>query len=158
MFGGNNTNKDNNKTTSTSTTSKGGLNSLVRGTVVEGTVQSENDIRIDGTIKGKLLCSAKVIIGPTGRVEGEIRCQNAVVEGEFEGTLEVKALLDVREKAKVTGTVSTDKLVIQSGAAFNVTCSMGGAPKAAPVKAGQQPAAKQDSIAAKTTKPAGARN
>ncbi|MEQ8703015.1 MAG: polymer-forming cytoskeletal protein [Phaeodactylibacter sp.] len=125
MFGGNNK-KENTNTKSTNTpTASSGLNSLVKGTVVEGTVKSESDIRIDGTIKGKLVCDAKVIIGPTGYVEGEIRCQNAVVEGKFEGTLEVSALLNVRESAVVSGEVTTEKLIVQSGATFNVTCSMG---------------------------------
>lgn len=125
MFGGNNKKENTNTKSSSTPTTSSGLNSLVKGTVVEGTVKSESDIRIDGTIKGKLICDAKVIIGPTGYVEGEIRCQNAVVEGKFEGTLEVSALLNVRESAVVSGEVSTEKLIVQSGATFNVTCSMG---------------------------------
>jgi len=128
MFGGNNkkeVNKSKGKPSGVSTSSHA-LNSLVQGTVVEGTVKSENDIRIDGTIKGKLFCEAKVIIGPSGAVEGEIRCQNAVIEGTFQGMLEVKELLNVRENAKISGEVSTNKLIVQSGATFNVACSMGG--------------------------------
>lgn len=101
------------------------LNSLVQGTVMEGTVRSESDIRIDGTIKGHLHCEAKVIIGPTGYVEGEVTCQNAVVEGTFDGNITVRALLNIRESAKVSGDVTTDKLIVQSGAVFNVTCHMG---------------------------------
>ncbi|WP_282780776.1 bactofilin family protein [Phaeodactylibacter xiamenensis] len=125
MFGGNNKKENTNTKSNSASTVSSGLNSLVKGTVVEGTVKSESDIRIDGTIKGKLVCDAKVIIGPTGYVEGEIRCQNAVVEGKFEGTLEVSELLNVRESAVVSGEVSTEKLIVQSGATFNVTCSMG---------------------------------
>ena len=101
------------------------LNSLVQGTVVEGSVKSESDIRVDGTIKGKLFCDAKVIIGPTGYVEGEIKCKNAVVEGKFNGMLLVTELLNVRESATVEGEVSTNKLIVQSGATFNVNCNMG---------------------------------
>ncbi len=101
------------------------LNSLVQGTVVEGSVKSESDIRVDGTIKGKLICDAKVIIGPTGYVNGEIKCKNAVVEGKFEGVLEVSELLNVRENAHVHGEVGTNKLIVQSGAVFNVKCNMG---------------------------------
>ena len=100
------------------------LNSLVNGTIVEGTVKSESDIRVDGVIKGSLNCSAKVIIGPTGFVEGEIRCANAVVEGRFEGNLTVAELLNVRETAKVSGDVKTKQLIVQSGAVFNVACKM----------------------------------
>lgn len=108
------------------------LNSLVKGTVVEGTVKSESDIRIDGTIKGKLFCDAKVIIGPSGYVEGEIRCENAVIEGKFEGNLQVSELLNIRETANISGEVRTNKLIVQSGATFNVACSMGGAIQRSP--------------------------
>jgi cytoskeletal protein CcmA (bactofilin family) len=128
MFGGNNKNeasKSKSRSNGVNPASHS-LNSLVQGTVVEGTVKSESDIRIDGTIKGKLFCDAKVIIGPKGAVEGEIRCQNAVIEGTFQGMLEVRELLNVRENASISGEVSTNKLIVQSGATFNVTCSMGG--------------------------------
>jgi len=101
------------------------LNSLVPGTVIEGTVRSENDIRVDGTIKGNLQCDAKVIIGPTGRVEGEVMCKNAVIEGAFDGTITVSELLNIRESANISGDVTTDKLIVQSGATFNVSCNMG---------------------------------
>lgn len=108
------------------------FNSLVQGTIVEGTVRSESDIRVDGLIKGKLFCDAKVVIGPTGQVEGEIRCGNAVVEGKFEGIFVVTELLSVRENAVVSGEVTTGKLLVQSGAIFNVTCNMGGQTVPAP--------------------------
>ncbi|HKK79597.1 MAG TPA: polymer-forming cytoskeletal protein [Phaeodactylibacter sp.] len=158
MFGGNNK-KESSTGRSTSAPTANGFNSLVKGTVVEGTVKSESDIRIDGTIKGKLHCDAKVIIGPTGRVEGEIRCQNAVIEGSFEGVLQVKELLNIREAAKVGGEVTTEKLIVQSGAAFNVTCTMGGsAPRhtangSPSTKAAQE---KKDTGSVKANKAAGA--
>ncbi|MCB0570436.1 MAG: polymer-forming cytoskeletal protein [Phaeodactylibacter sp.] len=136
MFGGNNkkeTSKGKNGGVIASSTHS--LNSLVQGTTIEGTVKSESDIRIDGAIKGKLFCDAKVIIGPTGFVEGHIRCQNAVIEGKFEGTLEVSELLNIRETAKISGEVTTDKLIVQSGATFNVTCSMGSAQQRKPAGA-----------------------
>lgn len=101
------------------------LNTLVKGTVVEGTVKSESDIRVDGTIKGALSCKAKVIIGPTGAVDGDIKCENAVIEGRFDGNLQVADLLNVRETAQVSGDVKTNKLIVQSGAIFNVSCKMG---------------------------------
>ena len=42
------------------------------GTVLNGDVKSDNDLRIDGTIQGNVSSSAKIIIGPTGFVEGNI--------------------------------------------------------------------------------------
>ena len=101
-----------------------GLNSLVRGTMVEGTVTSESDIRVDGTIKGILHCKAKVIIGPSGFIDGEVKCVNAMIEGRFNGKLRVEELLSIKENAEVVGDVSTGKLMIQPGAVFNVSCNM----------------------------------
>lgn len=113
---------DDTKNTANSVSS--GLNALVKGTNVEGTIRCDSDIRIDGTIKGDLICKAKVIIGPTGYVEGEITCQNAVVEGTIKGVLSVTDLLNIRETAEIDGTITTGKLIVQSGAKFNVACKM----------------------------------
>jgi len=122
MFG---LNKKTEETKSTNTfTNPNALNSLVKGTVLEGTISSENDIRIDGIIKGILTCKAKVIIGPTGFIDGEVRCENAIIEGKFEGNLKVNDLLHVKETANVNGDIKTNKLVVQSGAIFNVVCNM----------------------------------
>lgn len=111
---------------SNTTPSQGGINMLVHGTFIEGTIKADNDIRIDGQLNGTLLCKGKLIIGPTGKIEGEVTCTNAVIEGGFSGTLKVEELLSVRETAKITGDISTDKLTVQSGASFNVNCTMGG--------------------------------
>ena len=100
------------------------LNSLVRGTVTEVNVIAESDIRVDGIIKGNLKCAARVIIGPSGFVDGEINCQNAMIEGKFNGILRVVELLNVKETADITGDVTTGKLTISAGAVFNVTCKM----------------------------------
>jgi cytoskeletal protein CcmA (bactofilin family) len=114
-------------TASTSVASSGGhsLNSIVQGTEIEGTIKANSDIRVDGTIKGKLFCDAKVIIGPTGKISGEIRCQNAVIEGSFDGTISVKELLNIRETAKIEGDVSYGKLIVQPGGVIDGTISMG---------------------------------
>ena len=116
MFGSNKPKKDEAKMSAPSSNS---LNSLVQGTYVEGKVKATNDIRIDGTIKGELFCDAKVIIGSSGVVEGTIKCQNAVIEGRFDGTLLVNELLNIRETAKVTGEVKYGKLVVQPGAVIS---------------------------------------
>lgn len=125
MFGGNKTNEEPKKNgSSPAGPSSNALNALAKGTVVEGSIRCDSDLRVDGHIKGKLSCSAKVIIGPTGMVEGEIRCQNAVIEGRFKGILQVAELLNVRETAEVDGEITTNKLLVQSGARFNVACKM----------------------------------
>jgi len=123
MFGNTkNESKTNGVISTPSTTSS---NSLVQGTNIEGTVQAEKDIRIDGTMKGTLICKGKLIIGPTGTIIGDVQCENAVIEGRFEGILSVGEVLHVKETAKIEGDISTQKLIVQPGSIFNVKCKMG---------------------------------
>lgn len=128
MFGNK---KDEKSTMNTSTPTPGGgastaINSIVTGTKIEGTIDAGSDIRIDGELIGTLNCKGRIIIGPQGVVKGDINCQNGVIEGKFNGNLTVKETLNVRETAKIEGDVNTNKLVVQPGAVFNVSCNMGG--------------------------------
>ncbi|NND06652.1 MAG: polymer-forming cytoskeletal protein [Saprospiraceae bacterium] len=100
-------------------------NSLVQGSRLEGKVTSENDFRIDGVFHGSLKCSARVIIGPTGEFKGEVECENAIIEGRFDGNLQIRQVLEVREGAIIEGDVTTSKLIVQAGSVFDVKCSMG---------------------------------
>ncbi|MCZ2100334.1 MAG: polymer-forming cytoskeletal protein [Chitinophagales bacterium] len=122
MFGGK-SEKTNNANVQVSANAS---NSIVEGTSIKGDIVAGNDIRIDGTLVGKLDCKGRVIVGPQGRIEGDIKCVNAIIEGSFEGTLSVQDLLTVKETGVIHGDVSCDKLFIQTGAVFNTTCTMGG--------------------------------
>lgn len=113
MFGG----KDKSNVSNASAPGpSGGLNSLVKDTHVEGTIRTASDFRIEGTLVGTLDCQAKLIIGPSGNVDGEVSCKTAMIEGVFEGNLRVSDLLEVRQTARVDGDISYGKLKIDAGA------------------------------------------
>lgn len=124
MFG--NKKESSSNTSNSSNTLSGGTNSLVKGTNVEGTLHAGSDIRIDGQLNGKLYCKGRLIIGETGVIDGEVECQDAIVEGKFTGKLKVTELLTVKETANITGDIATGKLLVHAGAVFNVNCDMGG--------------------------------
>ncbi|MEM9835520.1 MAG: polymer-forming cytoskeletal protein [Bacteroidota bacterium] len=127
MFGS--SNKDTKKTETTSarsSTPSRGLNTVNEGTVMTGDLTAENDIRIDGSIKGNLDCKAKVIIGPKGSIDGEVICVNAMIEGHFNGKLTVKEMLSIKETAKVTGNVITRKVAMMAGCDFEGTVTTRG--------------------------------
>jgi cytoskeletal protein CcmA (bactofilin family) len=101
------------------------------GTSLKGDVKSENDLRIDGTIHGNVYSSAKIIVGPSGFVEGNIEGANADITGKVTGNIAVKELLQLRGESNVTGNISATKLQIDPTAMFNGKCQMG--PQAASV-------------------------
>ncbi len=127
MFGNNSKKETGTMSASSSDSSiSGGINSLGNGTKLVGDITAQNDIRIDGELEGNLNCSGKVILGPKGIIKGHVDCQSAVIEGTISGSLKVKDLLQVKEAARISGEITTEKLMVQPGAVFNVKCEMGG--------------------------------
>lgn len=106
-------------------TSPNSNNSIVVGTKIIGNILANSDIRIDGELVGDLDCKGRLVVGPEGSIKGNVTCQNAVIEGSFEGALKVQELLNVRETAKIEGDIFTEKLIVQAGAVYNVSCQMG---------------------------------
>jgi len=95
------------------------------GTILKGDVKSENDLRIDGTIHGNVYSSAKIIVGPSGFVEGNIEGAQADITGKVNGNIAVKELLQLRGESNVQGNISATKLQIDPTAVFNGKCQMG---------------------------------
>jgi len=111
------------------TSDSGALNIVGAGTSIEGNVISSGDIRIDGSLKGTVKTRGKLVVGPSGNVEGEVYCQNADISGSIRGKVNVTELLSLKGTAKLSGEISTGKLSIEPGADFSGSCSMGGVVK-----------------------------
>lgn len=102
------------------------LNQIVEGTNIEGDIRSESNIRVDGKVKGTIETKGRVVIGPSGMVEGEVTCQNGDIEGTLEGKVTSKELLSLKSTSRLNGDIFTEKLAIEPGAQFTGNCSMGG--------------------------------
>lgn len=95
------------------------------GTTVKGDISSNSDLRIDGTIIGNIHCSAKIVIGANGLVEGDISGNQADIVGKVSGNIKAKELLQLRGDSVVTGNLYAGKLQIEPSATFNGQCHMG---------------------------------
>lgn len=96
-------------------------NTIQNGTILEGKVESEGNIRIDGRLEGTLTTNGKLVIGETGVIIGNVRCENANIEGKVEGELVVNGLLVLKQKSIINGDINTKKIVVEEGAVFNGT-------------------------------------
>lgn len=101
------------------------VNIIGNGTDINGNIKSNGDLRIDGFIKGNIQATGKVVVGSTGRVEGEIICQNADISGDVKAHIKVTELLSLKANAVVSGDILTNKLAIEPGAVFTGACKMG---------------------------------
>ncbi len=101
-----------------------GATIVAKGTSISGTISSENDLRIDGELKGRIESTAKVVVGQSGMVYGDIVCRHADVMGQVEGNIEASEQLCLRSKAVLVGDITTASLELENEAQFNGRCIM----------------------------------
>jgi cytoskeletal protein CcmA (bactofilin family) len=102
------------------------INRIVEGTRFNGEIVCDSNIRIDGSFIGDMETKGRIVIGPQGSVEGNVRCQNCEVEGRIKGRLAVEELLSLKGASQVEGEVYYGQIAIEPGAKLSGTLHLGG--------------------------------
>lgn len=103
----------------------GAINIIGVGTEIIGDLSTKGDIRIDGKIIGIVKSKAKVVVGITGEVLGNIFSESAEISGMVTGDLNTSEILFLKATANVKGNVSSNKLVVENGANLVGHCQTG---------------------------------
>ena len=116
-----------------------------KSVVFDGELTSDEDLRVDGTLKGHLhVRDATLTIGDGATVEANIRAKQVIVLGTVQGSIAAGERIELAASSKVNGSLSAERVVIADGARFTGSVDMGRrtiATKMAQYKAGQ-PAAR----------------
>ncbi len=106
------------------------MNTIVgKDTVFTGTLDVKGSLRVDGQVKGKILCSDCVTIGAGGFVEADIEAETTVVAGRMVGNVVARDKIELQAKCEMEGDIKAKSLVIEQGATFCGACNMkGGTP------------------------------
>ncbi len=101
------------------------INMISEGTSIKGDISAKGNTRIDGELVGNITAEEKLVIGPKGKIEGEIRCSNIEVSGLIKGKVTAKELLILKASSKIEGDIIAGKLSVEPGAVFTGSCTMG---------------------------------
>jgi len=93
------------------------------GLTIKGDIEAVSDIRIEGDVCGDVTTQKKIIIGISGKVEGDIKASEICVMGEVLGDLFIEGLARFTSEAKMRGKVYSEKIEIESGADMEVLLS-----------------------------------
>jgi len=113
------------------TNDSGGIMNTIIGkdTVITGTLDVKGALRVDGSVKGKVIFSYCFTIGATGTVEADIQADTAIIAGHLIGNVNCAEKIELQAKCEMDGDVKTKSLVIEQGALFCGACNMkGGTP------------------------------
>ena len=93
-------------------------------TSIVGTLKSDGNIRIDGTVEGDIEVLGNLIIGETGRVIATLKAQNVHVSGAVKGEITAVEQLEISPTGKVWGDITTAALHIEPGGLFRGQSAM----------------------------------
>lgn len=93
-------------------------------TIIQGTLTAKDTTRIDGTIKGEVKSEGTVIVGETGKVQGDIDAANILVAGTVIGNLRIREKMEVTYTGRILGDIFTKTLIVDEGASFKGNCTM----------------------------------
>jgi cytoskeletal protein CcmA (bactofilin family) len=104
-----------------------GLNTVVgKGSVLEGSFEVQDGIRVDGTLRGELVSSGTLVVGPSGNLEADpIKVRDATISGRVVGKLEAKNTVRLEASAVLIGDISARSLVVEEGAVIRGFCESG---------------------------------
>ena len=109
----------------TSSSVPGQINMIGEGTIVEGTLKADSDIRISGRVVGKVEVDGKVIVAQEGSIDGDLVATNADIAGSVEGQINIHGRLILKSTARIDAEIKTNRFVVEEGAVFQGQCEMG---------------------------------
>ena len=92
------------------------VNSIIgSGSAVDGDIDVDGLLRIDGDVRGSLRVTGKVVVGSAGRVEAPIRARSAIIGGTVKGDVYVLERLRILEGGVVIGNVFAPRFEAEEG-------------------------------------------
>ncbi len=117
-------NNNNKKKTEPMNSNKSGknlpsVNMISEGTILSGTIETKNDVRIAGTLDGEAKAKGKIIVSSSGKVDGDIEASDADIAGRIDGEVRVTNKLILRKSAIVEGDIYTKTILAEEGSQIN---------------------------------------
>lgn len=91
-------------------------------TELRGDVYFKDGLHIDGVVKGNVIAKGEnsmLTMSEQGRIEGEVRVQNIVLNGEVLGDVYASEHIELAPAARVTGNVYYNLIEMAMGAEVN---------------------------------------
>lgn len=95
------------------------LNAMLgAGSVFEGKLHFEGQVRIDGTFTGEITTTDLLVIGEGAKVSATINCGSVEIKGDITGNINASDSILLRATARVQADIYAPSLVIDKGAVF----------------------------------------
>lgn len=88
---------------------------LSASTTLEGTLQSEGNIRLDGKFSGKLDITGNILVGETAEIDADIEARNISIAGIVRGNV-IGNKVQLLRTGRIWGDIKSNSLTTEDGA------------------------------------------
>ena len=92
--------------------------------VIDGEITGDEDLVIQGTVKGKIALKESLFVEGTGTVEADIQVQNIDVGGQVTGNITATDKVELKANCRVVGDIKAPRILIADGASFKGNVDM----------------------------------
>ncbi len=85
---------------------------------IEGDIQGNEDLQVDGQLKGSVKIDGNIFVGPTGTIEADVEAENVVIQGQITGNVLARKQLQIQSSGKLLGDCIAQTIDIKEGALF----------------------------------------
>jgi cytoskeletal protein CcmA (bactofilin family) len=93
-------------------------------TSFEGKLTFTGAVRLDGRFKGVIRSDDTLIVGETGRIEGELHVGITIIQGEVVGNVYGKERVELHHPGRMIGNITAPVVIMDEGAIFEGNCKM----------------------------------
>ena len=97
---------------------------IAEGTRVSGTIEGKEPLLVEGQVDGKIVLENLLVVGKTAVVQAEVFVQAVTIEGSLSGRVVAGDLVAIRAGGRVTGEITTPRLIVEDDAVFDGTIRM----------------------------------
>ena len=91
---------------------------------IEGNIQGDEDLRVEGHFKGTIKVIGDFFVGQSGVVEADVEADNIVIQGQITGNVLARKQLEIQSSGQLLGDCQAKSIDIREGAIFEGRSSM----------------------------------
>ncbi len=100
------------------------LSLIDRNSSIEGTFTTTRDVRIEGMVRGKIVCQGLLYIAESADIDATVEAASVTVAGKLNGEVTCRGRFQITGTGRVSATVTTEALVIDDGAFYEGDLNM----------------------------------
>ena len=99
-------------------------NVIGRSIVIDGEITGDEDLVVQGTVKGRIALQQSLYVESSGAVEADIETQNVEISGSVTGNIRASDKVELKQDGTMVGDIKAPRILIADGATFKGNVDM----------------------------------